>query len=51
MMTEEEIRRLLDQVKFDLDSELNTSTEDPIIQWTSLKIHQAEKNILEQVLE
>ncbi len=50
MRTEDEIQRRLIEVKSEINKELGIGTNDPIKQWTVLKVLQSEKLALEWVL-
>lgn len=51
MRTEEEVRKRLAKFKDQIDSELDTGTNDPIHQWAALKSFHAMQVALEWVLE
>lgn len=51
MKNDVEIGQKIQQLNYMINEELNTATDDPVRQWATLKAHQAEKNILEWVLE
>lgn len=51
MKSDVEIEQKIQKINYMINEELNTATENPVRQWAILKTYQAEKNILEWVLE